>query len=211
MSEIVGYVRTSTVDQEASFEDQRTELERAGATQVFSERVSAVASKRPQLDEAMRYIRKGDTLMVSRLDRLARSLPHLMEITTDLERRGVSLQVLDMKLDTSTPQGKLILGIFGSVAQFERELLLERQKVGIARAKAEGKYKGRKATARAMGDQIKELADQGVPKTEIATRLGIGRASVYRVLGRQTSQEAGAPSAEANKPGTKPGRRVGSN
>lgn len=108
-----------------------------------------------------------------------------MAIAEELEKLGVHLKVLDMSLDTSTPHGRMVLGIVGSVAQFERELMLERQRVGIERAKQAGRYKGRKPTAMAKADEVRALVAQGVAKTEIARRLGIGRASVYRVLESQ--------------------------
>lgn len=178
----IGYARTSTVDQESSFETQQEQLLAAGCDRVFSEQVSAVAQERPEFDAAMDYLRDGDTLIVCRLDRLARSLSDLMAIAEELEKLGVHLKVLDMSLDTSTPHGRMVLGIVGSVAQFERELMLERQRVGIQKAKEAGRYKGRKPTAMAKADEVRALVAQGVPKADIARRLGIGRASVYRAL-----------------------------
>ncbi|MCP2680528.1 recombinase family protein [Maricaulaceae bacterium NA33B04] len=182
MSETVGYARTSTVDQSYSYQEQIDTLQREGCTKVFSEQISAVSQERPEFDAALSYLRQGDTLVVTKLDRLARSLPDLMSIRTELETRGVGLRVLDMGLDTSTPHGKMVMGIIGSVAEFERSLMLERQRIGIAKAKEAGKYKGRAPTAMAKADEIKALAAQGIGKTEIAKRLGIGRASVYRAL-----------------------------
>jgi len=98
--------------------------------------------------------------MVTRLDRLARSIADLCKILAQLEAKGASLRVLNMNLDTATPTGKLILNVLGSIAQFERELMLERQREGIAKAKAEGKYKGRKPTARAKAEQVRELRNK---------------------------------------------------
>ncbi|MCP2680414.1 recombinase family protein [Maricaulaceae bacterium NA33B04] len=178
----IGYARTSTVEQESSFETQQQLLLAAGCDRIFAEQVSAVAKERPAFDAALDYARDGDSLVVCRLDRLARSLSDLMSIAEKLEKLGVHLKVLDMNLDTSTPHGRMVLGIVGSVAQFERELMLERQRVGIKRAKEAGKYKGRKPTAQAKADEVKALVAQGVPKAEVARRLGIGRASVYRLL-----------------------------
>lgn len=182
MSETIGYARTSTVDQQYSYENQIEALQREGCSKVFSEQVSAVARGRPQFDAAMDYLREGDTLVVTKLDRLARSLPDLMSIRERLEQQRVELKVLDIGLDTATPHGKMVLGIIGSVAEFERSLMLERQRVGIAKAKSEGRYKGRAPTAMAKADEVKALAAEGVPKAEIARKLGIGRASVYRAL-----------------------------
>ena len=105
-----------------------------------------------------------------------------MNIVGQIDRRGASLRIVAMHLDNSTPTGKLMLNVLGSVAQFEREMMLERQREGIAKAKAEGAYKGRKPTAMAKADDVKALAAKGLGATEIAKALGIGRASVYRAL-----------------------------
>jgi DNA invertase Pin-like site-specific DNA recombinase len=157
------------------------ELKHAGCKKVFREQVSS-AGKRKELDAALDYLREGDTLVVTKLDRLARSIAHLAEIMKALAEKGANLQVLAMGMDTSTATGRLMLNVVGSVAQFEREMMLERQREGIAKAKAEGKYKGRKATARAKANLVRELHEKGIGATEIARQLGIGRASVYRVL-----------------------------
>jgi DNA invertase Pin-like site-specific DNA recombinase len=114
------------------------------------------------------------------LDRLARSVAHLVAIEQPLDLKGVTLRVLDQAIDTSTPTGRLMFNMLGSIAQFERELMLERQREGIARAKAEGKYKGRKPTARVKGHEVKRLRSEGVGATAIARQLEISRASVYR-------------------------------
>ena len=103
---------------------------------------------RPQLEAALDFIREGDVLIVSKLDRLARSIAHLTKIIERIQTKRASLRILNIALDTQTATGKLMLNLLGSIAEFEREMLLERQKVGIARAKAQGKYKGRKPTAR---------------------------------------------------------------
>jgi DNA invertase Pin-like site-specific DNA recombinase len=177
----IGYARTSTTEQTAGFEAQVRELKNAGCEKLFKEQVSSVG-ERGQLALALEFIREGDTLVVSKLDRLARSIPHLSEITRALEGKKANLQVLAMGLDTSTATGRLMLNVIGSVAQFEREMMLERQREGIAKAKAEGKYKGRAPTARSKTTDVVALKQQGLGGTEIARRLGIGRASVYRIL-----------------------------
>ena len=130
----------------------------------------------------LEHIRKGDTLMVTKLDRLARSVRHLFEITETLSEKGAGLRILDLGIDTSKPTGRLVLTVLGGIAEFEREIMLERQREGIAKAKAAGKYKGRKPTARAKADEVAALKAGGVGPTEIAKQLGIGRASVYRIL-----------------------------
>ncbi|MDO6732884.1 recombinase family protein [Marinovum sp. 2_MG-2023] len=186
---LVGYARTSTLDQTAGLEAQQRDLEAAGCGRLFSEHVSSVdQSDRRELAEAMRFIREGDTLVVTKLDRLARSTRHLLDIVEELDGRKASLRILNLNLDTATPTGRLMLTMVGAVAQFEREIMLERQREGIAKAKAEGKYKGRKPTAREKSDQVEQLRAEGIGPTEIAKRLGIGRASVYRILA-EASQE----------------------
>jgi DNA invertase Pin-like site-specific DNA recombinase len=178
---LIGYARTSTVEQLAGFEAQERELAAVGVTKMFREQVSSVG-ERPQLEAALEYVREGDTLIVTKLDRLARSVAHLSQIVAQLEKKGVALRILSIGLDTATPTGRLMLNMLGSIAQFEREMMLERQREGVAKAKADGKYKGRAPTARAKADDIKRLAAEGVTREGIAQQLGIGVASVYRVL-----------------------------
>jgi DNA invertase Pin-like site-specific DNA recombinase len=177
----VGYARSSTVDQEAGFQAQIRALKATGCEKVFSEKVSSVA-QREQLEAALDYVREGDSLVVTRLDRLARSVAHLVAIGERLEAKGVALKVLEQAIDTSTSTRRLMFNMLGAIAQFEREVMLERQREGVAKAKAEGKYKGRAPTARAKAPQVLRLHSEGVGPTEIAKRVGIGRASVYRIL-----------------------------
>jgi DNA invertase Pin-like site-specific DNA recombinase len=177
----IGYARTSTVDQESGFQAQIRVLTEAGCTKIFAEKVSSVA-QRAELDAALDYAREGDALVVTKLDRLARSVAHLVAIGEKLDAKGVSLKVLEQAIDTSTPTGRLMFNMLGAIAQFERELMLERQREGVAKAKLEGKYRGRAPTARAKAAEVRRLCGEGVGATEIARRLGIGRASVYRVL-----------------------------
>jgi DNA invertase Pin-like site-specific DNA recombinase len=178
---IVGYARTSTVEQVAGFEAQERDLRGAGCEKLFSEQVSSVAS-RAQLEAVLDYLRDGDVLVVTKLDRLARSVADLCAIVKRIEAKGATLRILAMSLDTSTPTGRLMLNVIGSVAQFEREVMLERQREGIAKAKGEGRYKGRAPTARAKAEDIRRLASEGRTREGIAKELGIGVASVYRVL-----------------------------
>lgn len=177
----IGYARTSTVEQIAGLDAQDCELRAAGVAKVFGERVSSVA-KREQLEAALDFCRQGDLLVVTKLDRLARSMTDLVAITSKLKAKGVELQILAMNLDTSTPTGKLMLNLMGSFAEFEREIMLERQREGVARAKAEGKYRGRVPTAQRKSAEVVQLRGQGVKPEEIAAQLGISRASVFRVL-----------------------------
>jgi DNA invertase Pin-like site-specific DNA recombinase len=138
---LIGYARTSTADQEAGLEAQLRDLKALGCRKIFSEQVSSVA-KRQQLDAAIDYLRDGDTLVVTKLDRLARSIRDLCAIIDAIEARSASLRILGMNLDTGRPTDRLMVNLLGSVAQFEREVMLERQREGIAKAKSEGKYRG---------------------------------------------------------------------
>jgi DNA invertase Pin-like site-specific DNA recombinase len=178
---LVGYARTSTVEQRAGLEAQVAELKAAGVEELFVEQVSSV-QRREELERALKFIRRGDTLVVTKLDRLARSIPDLVRIIAMLEEKKATLRLLAMNLDTNTPTGRLLLNLVGSVAQFEREIMLERQREGVAKAKKEGKYRGRARTARAKSADViaKFKADQR--PTDIAKSVGIGRASVYRIL-----------------------------
>lgn len=180
---LIGYARTSTTDQEASFEAQQAELKAAGCGRIYREQVSAVAKERPQLEKAIDHLRPGDALVVTKLDRLARSVEHMLAVVRRIEESEASLRILGLGLDTGTPTGRLMLTMLGAVAEFERALMLERQRVGIDKAKADGKYTGRQPTARAKAASVLALKAQGVGPAEIARKLGIGRASVYRILG----------------------------
>jgi DNA invertase Pin-like site-specific DNA recombinase len=185
---IVGYARTSSLAQVAGLEAQERDLRAAGCEKIFSEQVSSVA-ERQQLEAAFDYVREGDQFVCTKLDRLARSVGDLLAIVARLEGKGVSLRVLSISgsqaLDTGTSTGRLMLAVIGAVGQAEREAMLERQREGIAKAKREGRYKGRVPTARRQAAEVARLKAEGVRPSEIAVRLGIGRASVYRVLGSQ--------------------------
>jgi DNA invertase Pin-like site-specific DNA recombinase len=180
---LIGYARTSTLEQKAGLETQRESLTAIGCDRLWEEQTSSVGV-REALRAALSFSREGDTLVVTKLDRLARSVRHLGEIVEELEGKGVGLRVLDLGLDTSTATGKLMLNVLGSVAQFEREMMLERQREGIAKAKAVGKYKGRRPTAREKAQEVRQLLSEGVSKREVAQRLSISERSVYRVGGR---------------------------
>jgi len=183
---LIGYARTSTIDQKAGLDTQLEELQKTGCDKVFEEQVSSVdIEARTQLAAALDFIREGDTLVVTKLDRLARSVSHLMQILDDLTAKAAHLRIIGLGIDTAGPTGKLILTVLGGMAEFERGIMLERQREGIAKAKAAGKYKGRKPTARAKSKEVMEMHEAGVGPTGIARKLGIGRASVYRILGTQ--------------------------
>ena len=177
---LVGFARTSTTHQKYSLEAQIESLTQAGCEKIFSEEVSAVASQRPQFDAAMEFVRDGDTLVVCSLSRFARSIRDLTKQVDILDAKNVSLKVLDIALDTDSATGKLMLNLLSSINQFELQLLHERQRVGIEKAKAAGKFKGRAATARAKTEQIQELLASGMKPAAVAKQLNIGVASVYR-------------------------------
>lgn len=179
MSETIGYARTSTTDQTAGLEDQINELTKAGAVKVFQEHISGTTKARDQLSQALDYVRQGDTFIVTKPDRLARSVRHLLEIKDQLDDKGVSLKILSMGLDTGNATGKLMLSVLASVGEFEREIMLERQRIGITKAQSAGKYKGRtKAISRT---DVTKLLDEGMSPTKISKTLGIARDSVYRI------------------------------
>ena len=178
---LIGYSRTSTTEQVAGLEAQKRALEAHGCQEIFCEHVSAV-QKRTELDRLLRFIRKGDTLVITKLCRLARSVSDLLKIIEALEEREASLKILDMDLDTGTPTGRLLLHLISSVAEFERSIMLERQRDGISLAKSQGKYRGRAPTARSKSDLVYDLSERGVQAAEIADQLKISRASVYRIL-----------------------------
>lgn len=179
---VIGYGRTSTTDQKAGLEDQRAELERAGCQKVYAEHLSGIDAARPQLLAALDFLREGDVFVVTKPDRLARSTMDLLRIADDLTARGVRLRILSMDIDTGTATGRLMLTMLAGIAQFERELQLERQRAGVQRAKAEGKYKGRPAKVSLRSAEVLALRQQGVKPAEIIRRTGISKASVYRMF-----------------------------
>jgi len=177
----IGYARTSTVEQIAGFEAQIKELKQAGCERIYKEQVSSIAA-RDQLEAAIEFAQEGDVLTVTKLDRLARSVADVMVIIKALKHKNVGLRILNLGMDTSTPTGSLMVTILSGVAQFEREIMLERQREGIAKAKAAGNYKGRKPIVPDVQQEIINLANNKVSKVKIAHQLGIGEATVYRVL-----------------------------
>jgi DNA invertase Pin-like site-specific DNA recombinase len=187
-SMIVGYGRTSTAEQLAGLDAQIRDLKAAGAEKLFSEQISSVA-KRPALEACLDFVREGDVLTVTKPDRLARSTQNLLEIVTDLDRRKVGLVILSMggeKLDTRNPTSRLMLTMLAAVAEFERNLMRERQIEGIAKAKSDGKYQGRPRRPELMPDVIKARLANGEKHSDIARSLGVARSSVYRVIGPTT-------------------------
>lgn len=182
--------RTSTVEQEAGLGAQVRDLKAYGCDEIYQEQVSSVG-ERLQLDAAIKSLRQGDKLVVTKLDRLARSVRHLGDLLETLEAKGAGLVILSMggqQIDTTTATGKMMLNVMASVAQFEREMMLERQKEGIAKAKADGKYNGRKPTAMAKSEAALALLKSGMSKVKVCEQLGISLASLYRCLEKQSAQ-----------------------
>jgi DNA invertase Pin-like site-specific DNA recombinase len=197
----VGYARSSTFEQQAGLEAQLRQLQEQGCERIYSEQVSSVG-KRERLQECIRFVRDGDALFVSKPDRLARSTADLLRIVEDLSQRGVALVILSMggqPIDTRSSTGKLMLTMLAAVAEFERGLMLERQREGIARAKAEGKYRGRVPTARRKMDRMRELKTLGLKVAEIATELNVNRATVYRLLKEAQMLSPDAPVQEQSQ------------
>ncbi|HNI00032.1 MAG TPA: recombinase family protein [Rhodocyclaceae bacterium] len=181
----VGYARVSTQDQKPEL--QLDALSAAGCEQVFHEKVSGKDQQRPELDTCLKVLRKGDTLVVWRLDRLGRSLKDLVEIVHRLEDRGVGFQSLTESIDTTNAGGKLVFHVFAALAEFERNLIRERTVAGLAAARARGRKGGRKAKL-AKGDVRKAAAmlrDPMMTKTEVARHFGVSRVTLNAALERE--------------------------
>ena len=178
---LVGYARVSTTDQDYSI--QVDALKNAGCTKIFAEKKSGTSKEdRKAFFECMEYIREGDTLVVTRIDRLTRSIRDLQNVLHDLRNKQIHLKAIEQPVDTASAAGKFFLDILGVFAEFETNLRKERQLEGIQKAKQQNKYKGRKPTARKLTDKVLELANQGFTKKVIAQQLNIGIASVFRIL-----------------------------
>jgi len=182
MGSTVAYARVSTGQQD--YQSQVDRLLSAGATKVFSEKRSGLDGGRPELAECMRYVREGDTLIVTKLDRLARSTADLYKIVTELADKGVGFKVLDdAAVDTTTRTGKLVMGILALIAEFETEIRKERQMEGIAKAKAEGRMGGRpKLLTADIEGRIRDLRAGGTSIRKIAAEIGFSKATVQKVL-----------------------------
>ncbi len=181
---LVDYARTSTAEQHAGLDAQLRDLQAAGCERAFSEQVSSVVEW-AQLAASLDFVRDGDTFIITKPDRLARSAANLLGTVPHLEAKGAGLVALSMggqRIDAHTATGKLMLTMLAAVATFEHDLMLERQREKITKAKAERAYKGRVPAARRQADDVLALNADGVRPTEVAMRLGIGRASVYRIV-----------------------------
>ena len=181
---LIGYRRSSTSEQVAGYEAQEAQLRATGCTKIFGEMTSSGA-QRDELAAALGWVREGDALVVTRLDRLARSTIDLLAIVATLEAKHVGLRILDFggtAIDTKSPTGRMLLTMFAAVAEFEKAIMIERQRAGIAKAKAEGRYRGRAPTARRHSSRVAELHATGKRASAIAVEVGISRASVYRII-----------------------------
>jgi len=185
----VGYARTSTVEQVAGYEAQQRDLLAAGCEKVFCEQLSSVDASRPQLEQALAFVREGDVFVVTKVDRLARSTKDLLNIADALKAKGVALSILSPAMDTASPMGGFIFVVFGALAELERKIMLERQREGVQRAKAQGKYKGRAPTARAQTANVASLRAQGLSMLAIAKQLRIGVGSVHRILSEKAEAD----------------------
>jgi DNA invertase Pin-like site-specific DNA recombinase len=180
---LIGYARVSTGDQNLDL--QLDSLKAAGCDKLFTDKLSGSKDDRPGLGEALGFVRSGDTLVVWRLDRLGRSLSHLIDVTTGLETRGIGFKSLQEGIDTTTSGGKLVFHIFGALAEFERSLIRERTYAGLKAARARGRSGGR---PKALSEQqlkmaVRMLAAPDVSVQQVAEHFGVARSTLYRLLG----------------------------
>ena len=195
----IGYARVSTHEQTLAL--QHDALRAAQCDLVFEDMMSGVTTARPGLDQAQSHLREGDTLVVWRLDRLGRSLQHLIETVTRLQAKGIGFKSLTESIDTTTPGGVLIFHVFGALAQFERDLIRERTKAGLTAARARGKQGGRpKALARIDPKKLETARrmaqDPATPISQICEFLGVSRWTVYRYLPRPQASVAEQETAQ---------------
>jgi DNA invertase Pin-like site-specific DNA recombinase len=197
MTSIYGYLKPGI--NEKTEQSQRGQLKSAGVSKIYEEKASGSKNNTPKLDRLMADVQAGDTLVVTSLDRIARNTTHLLELMESLSAAGVTFKAINDGIDTSSSHGDEIRRFLGSIVGFERQIARERQSAGIAKAKKEGRYKGRKPTAMAKADQVMALSEQGMTRQKIADELGIGVASVYRIL-----KSASEPKKPARKVVKKP-------
>jgi len=177
----IGYARVSTDDQNLDL--QRDALEKANCEQIYADQVSGTKARRPGLETALSHLRSGDTLVVWRLDRLGRSLRHLIDTVTDLQEKGIGFKSLTENIDTTTSGGKLVFHIFGALAEFEREIIRERTQAGLQAARARGRQGGPKYKLTKRQVEIaRQLWASKTPVGEICQTLGISRATFYRYV-----------------------------
>ncbi|MCF4164668.1 recombinase family protein [Zavarzinia compransoris] len=188
----VGYARVSTSDQDLAL--QLDALAKAGCARVFEDKASGAKTDRPGLTAALAFVRKSDVLVVWKLDRLGRSLPHLIETVTALEISGVGFRSLTEAIDTTTPGGKLVFHIFGALGQFERDLIRERTRAGLDAAETRGRRGGRRPVV--TEDKLrraKAFIAQGLTVREAAARVKVGKTALYAALGEETLPATSRP------------------
>lgn len=191
---LIGYARVSTADQNPDL--QRDALAATGCARVFEDEASGARADRPGLGQALGYVRDGDTLVVWKLDRLGRSLPHLIETVASLAAKGVGFRSLTEAIDTTTPGGRLVFHLFGALGEFERDLIRERTRAGLAAAAARGRKGGRKPVATPERiDRARAMIARGLSVREAAARLRIGKTALYAAL-----RDASAPGPDGAAP-----------
>jgi DNA invertase Pin-like site-specific DNA recombinase len=177
----IGYARVSTLDQNLTL--QSDALAAAGCAKVFEDRASGARADRPGLQKALDYVRDGDVLIVWKLDRLGRSLPHLIDTVSVLEKRGVGFRSVTEAIDTTTPGGRLVFHLFGALGQFERDLIRERTRAGLAAAEARGRKGGRKPVVTSEKlKRAREIISKGLTVREAAIRLKVGKTALYEAI-----------------------------
>ena len=185
----IGYARISTQDQTLAL--QQDALTKVPCDRIFTDTASGAKTDRAGLTEALSHLRKGDTLVVWKLDRLGRSLKQLIEVALDLEKRGIGLKSLQEQIDTTTPGGKLVFHVFGALAEFERDLVRERTQAGLSAARTRGRVGGRRPvlTGKKAEMALAMYRSRALPVAEICQTLGVSRTSLYRLIGAQKDAE----------------------
>jgi DNA invertase Pin-like site-specific DNA recombinase len=182
MNQRIGYARVSTDDQHLDM--QRDALTAAGCSVIYEETASGKAAARPELEQCLKALRPGDSMIVWRLDRLGRSLPDLVRIVGELEQKGIGFESITERIETSSAAGKLVFHVFAALAEFERNLIRERTNAGLAAARARGRAGGRKPKLNEK--DVKEIRalwrDKSIPVADIARRFGVSRTTLYKHL-----------------------------
>lgn len=178
----IGYARVSTKTQQDSLQNQQAQLKGVGCEKIYAEVVSGMKAKRPQLARALDYAREGDTLIVTRLDRLGRSTLDTLKTLQSIDEKGVRVQALDLDLDTQTPAGRLVISVIASLAQWERDLMVERTKEGLAHARSQGRYGGRPAALTSEQKKaVRSALKDGMSAISVAKSFGVSRSTIERV------------------------------
>lgn len=177
---IIGYARISTKHQNLDFQVEA--LEKYGCDRIYKEQMTGSRMDRPELNEMLDYARKGDLIVVWKLDRLGRSLKHLIKVMNDLDEKGVDFVSLNENIDTTTPYGKFMFNMFATIAEFEREMAIERSRAGLESARARGRIGGRPRVDKNKMEKVLDLYDKKVPVKEICELYNVGRSTVYNYL-----------------------------